>query len=194
MFCTNCGSNVDKGTRYCPTCGAMMPQAVEEQPIQIVEPFVEPEETIAKPPMKWFKFLIYFGLFLGALVSLSTAIDFFTGSVYDGNADLVYSAFGDLKTLDMLTAVLSLVMAGVAIYARFRLAGYYKNGPMMLVVTYAGGMVITLVYIIGIYAILPSYILESMDTSSYISAMAMSLAMIAANWKYFKKREYLFVK
>ena len=143
--------------------------------------------------MKWFKFLIYFALFAGAALNAISGIQMLTGEVYGEYKEYVYAVFEDLKTLDMIVGILMLATAALGIYTRFRLAGYYANGPKMLSVVYAMAVLVNLVYIIGVNSILSEAVMESVDTSSSITSMLVSAVMIIINNTYFKKRAHLFV-
>ncbi len=144
--------------------------------------------------MKWFKFLIYFSLWAGAVLNLINGVMLLTGGVYDGQADFVYDTLDGIQTIDMIVGFLSIALAVFGIYTRFRLAGYYKNGPSSLTILYVGSIIVNLVYIIGVYSILAGYDLsEIIDVSSFISGSVMSAVMIFANISYFNKRKHLFV-
>jgi len=210
MFCPNCGANVE-GSAYCPNCGTpMQANAPEAQPS--APNYQDPNGTYPPngaypqngaypnynmaPPlsMKWFKFLIFFALFAGAVLNLFSGISLLTGSVYGNDAKLVYGVFKDLKSVDMIFGALMIAMAVFAVFTRFRLSGYYKNGPMMLVAVYAFGLLVNVGYMIAIHSVLPEAVTKEIDISSTISSAVTSAAMIAINFNYFKKRSHLFVK
>jgi len=44
-------------------------------------------------PLKWFHFLIYFGLFFAALVNVANGLLYMTGAAYGSSRDTVYSTF-----------------------------------------------------------------------------------------------------
>ena len=143
--------------------------------------------------MKWFKFLIYFGLFAGAVMSALNGYLLLTGGHYQGQAELVYRYFGDLKTLDLFIGLASLVSAGVLVYARFQLSGFRKNGPVALMITYGLSAAVNLIYVIGANSILSDAAGVSLDMSSTIASVITSVAMIFVNKAYFDKRSHLFV-
>jgi hypothetical protein len=189
MFCPNCGAQIIDDSAFCPYCGTSnkaVPQSTF-RPQPAAAPMVADQ-----PPMKWFKFLIYFGLFVGALSNAATGIQMLTGSAYGDNKELVYSFADGLQTLDMIIGIVALSLAALGIYTRFRLSGYHQNGPTLLLLTYAGSIAINAIYFIGIHMVLPDFILESTDTSSLISGSIVSVIMILVNHTYFKKRASLF--
>ena len=89
MNCINCGQPINDNAAFCEHCGQPR-QEVEQQPV------------IAPPPMKWFKFLIYFSLFAGAALNLINGITTILGTQYGEHAELVYATFGSLRTFDIV--------------------------------------------------------------------------------------------
>ncbi|MBR4295337.1 MAG: zinc ribbon domain-containing protein [Clostridia bacterium] len=182
MFCSKCGTPNDDNGMYCTSCGAPLH---ETQPTK-----TNATHTLG---MKWFKWLIYFVLFAGALLNAVNGIQMLTGSMYDGYAETVYFIYPKLQNLDKFVGIVCLAIAAFGIYTRFRLAGYKKNGPMMLYILYISIIAIQLIYIIGVSSVLPEEISSSMDFSSVIGNMVASAVMIFVNISYFKKRRHLFV-
>lgn len=186
MFCPKCGTQLGNNDTFCPGCGASAQNSFSGA--------VDSRSRVAdnQYSMNWFKFLIYFGLFAGAVLNVITGIQMLTGAQYDGYEDLVYAVFDGLQTVDVLVGIALLALAAFGIYARMRLAGYYQNGPKLLTYVYAGSVVISLLYIIGVNIVLGDAA-EDLDISSMVTSMVMSAVMIFANKTYFKKRESLFV-
>lgn len=154
---------------------------------------------LQKPPlgMGWFKFLINFALIASGILNVITGIVYFTGASYEiieaGMAAMVYEAYPELKILDVVMGIFSLVFAGFVIATRFLLAGYKKIGPIFLYVIYGFTLVINLVYIFVGAGILGVSVAQLIDTST-ISSLIVSVAMLVINIVYFTKRRELFVK
>ena len=149
--------------------------------------------------MKWFKFLIYFGLFFGAVANLVYGISHINGAIWKistGNlvdAQDMYRVYGSgLKALDIFAGVGMLGCAVLQIVTRFSLAGFKKSGPTLVTACYAVGMVISAVYSIGVMAIASDSGIE-IGTSSMFAELAINLAVLGANITYFKKRSHLFI-
>lgn len=85
--------------------------------------------------MNWFKFIIYVQLFLTSLGALYNAYQLLSGKIYDNDqgvtAEQIFRLFPSLKTVGFVSGILFLVVAGGAIFTRFQLAGFKKNGPML---------------------------------------------------------------
>lgn len=195
MICPKCNVYLPEGTATCPQCGAQL----TEQPVQQA-PQSAPQDPWAAPAkrpvnamgMGWFKFLIYFALFAGALMNAYTGIQLLTGSHYGGEAELVYTVFKGLKFVDMLVGVLTIGLAVLGIYTRFRLAGYHNNGPTLLTCLYVCAMITNLIYVIGVQFSVSEYSLD-LDFTSFYTNIASSCVMCVINYYYFKKRAHMFL-
>ena len=186
MFCPNCGASVNDGNSFCTNCGASLSTTNNQQP-QHQQPLV-PEQK-----MGWFKFIIYFGLFAGALLNLASGFSLLSGEIYEGNAKQVNDFFDELESIDKIVGIALIALAAFGIFVRFRLAGFYQNGPALLNTVYIAGVVISLVYLIGATSALGDFA-ENIDFSSYISNIVSSITVVIINTIYFKKRKHLFVK
>lgn len=185
MFCPKCGAQVEDQVAFCTSCGAPMQSNGNNQPQ------TSPLNT-NQQPMKWFKFLIYFGLFAGVVLNAVSGFQLLTGAHYGEGKDLVYQVFGNLQTLDLIGGICLVALAAFGIYTRVRLAGYYKNGPQMLAYLYLGAVIANVVYIAGLYIVVPE-VAGQLDLTSTISSCVTSVIMVIVNREYFRKREALFV-
>ena len=143
-------------------------------------------------PMKWHKFLIYFALWAGAILNVLSALTYLTGTVYSAQgveAEQVYRVFGGLKGLDVLYGVLLIGLGVIQIFTRFQLAGFKRNGPSLLLVTYAAGLIVSLLYGVIGAGILGTSITETINPVS----IGVTIGMIAANKGYYDKRKELFI-
>ena len=189
MFCPHCGKEIADNAAFCEHCGQTVQQTA--QPIdQVVLP---PDPAPMAPPMKWFKFLIYFSLFAGAVLNLINGISTMLGTQYGEYSELVYSTFEALRPFDLFCGIYLILMAGFSIYARFRLAQFRKNGPTMLTLVYIAAAVFALIQVAGSMAILPQDSWGDINFTSVISTLASNIFWIVINHIYFKKRAYLFV-
>ena len=94
-YCSSCGSQLNnENQQFCSNCGAKLcaDPAINEQntvtsqtpyPQQqvIQNPIYQAQNMNAAPSMKWFKFLIYFALFAGAVINLAYGITYISGDI-----------------------------------------------------------------------------------------------------------------
>ena len=217
-FCVQCGAAQPVQQ---PVNHAHQPVNYAQQPVNYAQPpvnYTQPPVNYAQPPvnyaqpgymppqsmsplqaasmtygMGWFKFLIYFALFAGAILNVLQGILLLTGANYDGAVELVYAVFSDLEIVDMGCGIALIALAVLQIITRFRLAGFKRGAGGLVMLCYAAIVVIEIAYIAGFAASVPEYVFESVDISSAISSIVMSVAMLVVNATYFGKRKALFV-
>lgn len=173
MFCPNCGAGLENGAQFCINCGTPVPKASE------------PEKPAGPAlSMKWFKFLTVFGLWASSVVNiLGGIINFFTRSLYM-----------EAAILSKLSALAAIVIGVLAIYTRFRLAGFYKNGPEMLLRLNAASAVVNFTYMAWVFVFLNDSVAYYYSPLGNIASLIVSLVMLGAHNVYFQKREHLFTK
>lgn len=152
-YCSSCGSQLNnENQQFCSNCGAKLcaDPAINEQntvtsqtpyPQQqvIQNPVYQAQNMNATPSMKWFKFLIYFALFAGAVINLAYGITYISGDIYEiqtngqATSEMVYSLFSGLKAVDVFYGVVMILIGGFSIFTRFRLSQYRKNGPFFCI-------------------------------------------------------------
>lgn len=201
MYCGKCGHEFEGG-RFCPVCGCENADngaaQNEEASANSFATQYQPAANVSMYPMKWYKFLIYFALWAGAVGNVYSAYTFFTGMIYGGEyeAKLVYSVFPSLKTLDMFSGIFCVAAIILGLLAWNGLRQYKAIGPKLVVALYFASAAFNLIYIIAIYAILG----EMANAADLGSAMGASIGAIVsgvimgiANYVYFQKRSSLFV-
>ena len=148
--------------------------------------------------MGWHKFLIYFALFASAVLNLISGIATMNGNQYGEYAQEVYELMPALKTPDMVYGIVLIAIAALAIFTRFALAGFQRNGPKLVVALYGAVIIVSVIYNIWGASIVEAAasdlgISAGIDYANIGSSVAISAAMLAANASYYKKRESLFV-
>lgn len=220
MYCPNCRSQLIDGSIYCPVCGTQLAQAQQvnyqqmnyqqpvqqmnyQQPVQpqmvnngnYVQQPVQPQMQQKPLGMKWFKFLIYFQLFVASLVSLLTGVFLFTGKIYTGasaeEVELLYMYFPNLKTFNLCMGVVYVVLCILYLVTRFMLSGYRKAGPAMLIAMYVGSLLISVLLVLITLQLVGGVVYEINITT--ITSVITSIVMIVCNIIYFKKRKHLFI-
>ena len=183
MICPKCGKQIPDGSSVCPEC--LNP--LEDLAVKSDAAYAEPT-----PSMKWYKFLIFFALYATAILNIIGGVSQLTGTVYSVtgiSASDVYAYYGQgLHILDIVMGILMIGIAVFAIFVRFQLAGYKKQGPKTLLVLYVINLVVSLGYSLAVGAITS---VNVMDSSS-VGGLVISAVMIIVNYFYFKKRAHLF--
>ncbi len=201
MICKKCGSEIAEGSLFCPGCGSKLDETtVEVAPKETLDTNKEtPSSTIIPPqnkelPMGWYKFLINFSLFVGAILNILGALPMLTGTTYGSAEDaaLVYAVFPGIQSVDVVYGLLCIALGAFQIYTRFRLSGFHENGPKFLLASYIGVIAVNLFYYIGLNSVIPAEYMADIDTTSIISGIISSAIFAVINYIYFKKREHLF--
>ena len=202
MFCRFCGTQIPDSVKFCPNCGAnLAPAAPAETPASNGYTFTPapaaPEQnampscTYTAPVrgMKWFKFIIYFQLWVGMLANLVDAGKFFTGGFYEGSAELVYAYYPALKPLDIVMGIFCLTLAVYAVVVQRSLAKFRAEGPKMYYILLGASIAVTLLYLL-VGSIILGESVFSLDTGVNL---IVSVVMIFVNLQYFNNRGHLFV-
>ena len=206
-FCTSCGADLaveEPAASVVPTVPAVPAEPAETAPAYPalteapsvsavpVQGAYDPTGTGIIAPqrgMNWFKFIIYFQLWASLLVILITAVKYFTGGYYQGNADLVYSVYPALKVLDVCMGIYSVALGVYIVFTQRALAKFRAKGPKMYYMVYGADIVCVLLYLL-IGSIIIGESLFSADIAADLIAPAV---MILINIRYFNNRKHLFV-
>ena len=149
--------------------------------------------------MSWFKFLIYFMLFLAAAENLAQAVSLilnFKNEYLQELFDLKYFD-GDMRAFGIFFGFIYLIPAVSAVYIRFDLAKFKKGSPTKYIVFEIYSQIITWVY--SLFIALCE--LEGFDVRTLILAFVGvtfgcvlgGFVYIYPNVVYFKNRKHLFV-
>ena len=141
--------------------------------------------------LKWHKFLIFFALWLGALMCVGNASGYLTGFMYGENASAVYSYYGSMKTLDVIMGIILLGLAAFYIYVRVQLADFKNGAAKKLAYLYIANALIPLLYCFFASNVTKVPFSE-LASGSWIKVLSATV-MIAVNGIYYNKREALFV-
>lgn len=193
-YCGNCGAQInDESQKFCLHCGAAM-QGMSGEDSQRDVARMPMEQRF---PMKWFRFLICFALFFGAFINVIMGLNYILGTIYDAQsngqvtAEFVYGTFGaPLKALDVIYGIMLFVIGALSIVTRCKLAKFRHDGPKFLYFTSIVGMVMQVIYFIGMACIVGN----ATGISSLIIGLIISGIMLYANVRYFTKRAEMFCK
>lgn len=159
------------------------------EPINFDIPMNQSYNTEPVRPMRWYKFLIYFAFFAGAVLNISTGFQYLTGTIYGETADLVYEVFPSLKPLDALMGLACFALAVFNIVTRNSLAKFKANALTLMTAMYVSSMVINVVY-----SIIAAGIIEiGVPVGEIIGTCLGSAIMLVINYVYLKNRKYMFV-
>ena len=183
MFCKNCGNEIAENEKYCSKCGTLVNSDSEN----VYGAGFSDLPTEPERPMKWYKFLIYFSLFAGAVINilsgLLTVVGLFTASE-------VYAAYPGTFMYDVFVALFAFAFAGLSIYTRQTLASYKKIGPKLLCALYVSTAVYAVAFgLLGAALTQGTVPFEVSDVSGAIS----NIVLAAINFVYFNKRKNMFV-
>lgn len=194
MNCINCGKELQDDAGFCAYCGARQQKA--ENPEGAAGPVPRGPELYGRPgpPMKWYKFIIYFQLFAFAVLTVVDGVRYMNGMIYEGNARQVYRMYPGMKTMDFIFGIFCFLMAGYAIYVRQGLAKFRAASIRQYYVFLIADIAYGLIYIAAVSGVTGVPIDSIIRMDAGITAnIGIGLAIIFANITYFKKRSYLFV-
>lgn len=186
-YCTNCGNQIDQ-VRFCPHCGA---KQQTESPVSlqstssyqsqtpILDPYrpaaqsaesenVTQQVPAAQFPMKWHKWLIYFVLWVHAVINTINAA--------------AYCSYISVSGRALLFAVVYFALAAFAVYARFQLAKFRRGAPKKLLVY--------LLCDIACSVVVAALAGTLANSASHIGIVG---AQVLWNWRYYSSRDELFV-
>ena len=98
QICRRCGTVLPEGSLFCPECGCQVSGQPEMAPVW-------QEPGLVRPPLKWFKFIIYVQLFLSALGNLVAGIQLLTRLAYGGLWASIYTFYPALRPVDAVMGV-----------------------------------------------------------------------------------------
>lgn len=211
-FCPNCGAALNQNTASAnPQPNYQQPnyqqpnyqQPNYQQPSYQQPNYQQPnyQPVYQQPvqqypyPMNWYKFVIYFALFAGAVINAISGILHLTGSVWemqDVSADMVYAVFGGMQAVDIIYGIGAIALAAFDIVTRMHLAKFRKTGPKFLTVCYGVAVGLALLYIILTSAVTGISIGDLVGATE-IMQLVVSIVMLVVNVVYFNKRASLFV-
>lgn len=217
-YCIQCGAQLADNQAFCTYCGAaqnvqqpqqpQQPQYTQapqytQQPQYPQQPqytqypqYGQPINTQPELPMKWFKFVIYFQLFLNCFSNVVSALSAFTGSQYGTEAQAVYNVIPSLKIVDVIYAIALIGLAVFAIVARSHLKNFRVNGPKFYHILLVAQVLVSVVYLVAVNSVVSNSIIGnsySPDYTSVITSFISTGIMLLCNIKYFNKRKHLFV-
>ena len=145
--------------------------------------------------MAWYKFLIYFALFAGAVLNFIYGVNYLSGGIYYSQtngqitSEIVYAYYGEvLKFLDIVMGFSLIALSVFGLILRQKLVKYSLDAPKLAYVFYS------LSFGLGcIYSLLVSTIIAKPIGVSEVCSLVINGVFGVFNIQYFRKRAHLFV-
>ena len=142
-------------------------------------------------PMKWYKFLVYFALWAGAVINFSEAVYGLFGIAKNDAEQYLYYFISGYEEYDRIAAIFLLGIIAFQIYTCIQLLGYRNKAPLFLIMMYAVLLVYNLITII-VVDLMMSVSLGYLV--GYIIVVFLFYGLFGVlNAVYFYKRRHLFV-
>ncbi len=144
------------------------------------------------PPLKWHKFLIYFGLWVGALLNIYTARQMLDGSIWgdEYRQTMILGMFPGLETICVIVGVALIFLSVYVIVVRFMLARFKNGAPKMLLLNYVFNFAVSLLFIILVSK--ETGLPVSDFIKNILSSILGSILGMIVNGVYYSKRSYMF--
>jgi hypothetical protein len=188
MKCIHCGKDIEDGAEICTYCNAEQrvtrtAETGEEESTYRIRLYSQPET-----PMIWFRSIIYFWMFLSALVDMANGVLLLATTTQYSDIfwkyPLVEAAVG-------IFGFLWLIRAGFAFFVRSRLSDYHKKAVGLFFGYQAAGLLIPLLLWLAIPNAAGIRLEIFFGLQTYIAA-GLSAFMILTSILYFKKRKFMF--
>ena len=189
-FCSRCGAKLREDAKYCQNCGA----AVQPSPVDVpAAPITTPKQAPPKRlqhtedrPMKWFMFIVYFQLIIVPFFQICSGIANIGGFLPYEDADLVYLAFPDMRTLDVLYGLAAIAEAVCFLFARHWLVKGRKKGIKWYLFTWLASDAVSFLYALLAFAIIGVF------DKSELLVFVFGIVYFILNKIYFDKRAEMF--
>lgn len=211
MYCDCCGNVIEAGVSFCPYCGARV-ESNGDRDDQLLHPKadyrlnVESQHRFAGVsglmdnhlcmPIKWHKFLTWFGLWAAAVICLLTSISVLSVSRYSQygwsfyELDVIVSR---LRAADIAYGLVDIALAILYFYTVILLRKYRIRGLMLLTVAYIVRLLSAVLYffITWIVVTVPFVLVD--NPGIVLWHIILPIVMIFVNMAYYRKRAHLFV-
>jgi len=190
MNCKKCGNPLPENENFCKICDTVQDETIESAPLQ--------------PPMRCYKFIVYFGLPVSALFYLIYAIFYAFGLIrrFDYTS-VLYAQWGDtydsvpfLRALDIPFGVCCLGLAAFCIVALVFLLLRKKSAPSCFFAMFTTSLIVSIALLFIDYAVRLSIFEQTGQTapSGYafftflLIWVAIEIGVLCLLTRYFNKR------
>lgn len=185
-------------------------QSYYQQPVQpqsYAKPanYVPPNKPYTPPDlpyranlgMAWYKFIIYFQLWITCILMIRDSVVLLSGSQYEGYKVAIYNVVKGLKTLDLICGIAYICLVLFTVWVWYELFKYKKNGPKMYIGLCIVGNLLSIIYVVTFIMLFKSNIrgvtASMFNLTFYYIEIAIHTVMIIINIIYFRNRKHLFV-
>ena len=142
-------------------------------------------------PMKWYKFLVYFALWAGAIVNFSNAVYGLLGIPNGTDEQMFYFYVDGYEDFERAAAIFLLGLVVFQIYTCIQLLGYRKKAPILINAVYFTIFAYELICTIAIGIMVNTSAVKLVGT--LIGLLIVYGPFCALNAVYFNKRKHLFI-
>lgn len=190
-------------SKKCDELVSQTPASAENyaQPVNCGETPTEVAPVPPSPniyPMNWYNFLVYFGLFVSAVMYVFNGLDFLTGSYLGEVGEALYETIPEFQSLDVVAGIFYIAMGVCAIVVRQKLVKYEKDAPKTYISYLIASAVGSAAHFFFFWVLATTLDSRRIDmllsglSSMFIFVIALAVGEIMANRVYFEKRKDLF--
>ena len=197
MKCEKCGHEYFL-MKTCPHCGGNADGETNGEAKSVI-----PQRTYN---MLWYKILKVL-LGIGAFINFALSGNMFGGNAYETWTDAIYAAAPGIKAFDIFCGVVYMGISLLLVIVVLDLSEYRARGPKLLMLSYGINAIFPLVRLFSLNAIIGKVeqkmivngfqrfhldnLLQPMRTFLVVAIMVL---FAIVNYKYFHRREDLFIK
>ncbi len=167
---------------------------------------MEKKPYVPKKSMKWYNFLVHFGLFAIALIYFICAYNILTGRVYGDDVEYIYYFVAEhegvlLDVMDFVYGMTFIISGALFLLTWLPLFKKRENGKKLLITSYIVKAAFSFIYLAGfiILLIISDFMVDLMGETSLSNMLLIAIfdvvlmvILTITNIKYFKSRKHLF--
>lgn len=188
MKCINCGNEMQDGAELCPNCQAK--QGGPQETAQEHETFNVQLYSQPDVPLRWYKSIIYFWMFAGAIADM-VAGALLLATTTELKFLPLYSSRPGIEAIVGIFGVLWLIRFGYAFYVRSKMAEFHGRALGLFFGYELSGLVLPALFYVAV-SVIGGVSFADYATPQFFVTLGLSAFMILSNILYFKKRAFLF--
>lgn len=142
--------------------------------------------------MKWFHYLIKFGLIADGVIHILVGFVYGNGGRFTDPlvTEFMYANHPGLKIVDVVFCALMMALGVLMIVTRFQLAKFKKSGPTLLLISNLLDLILPGLSLLGLAMFVTP---TEQEISTFVTTACFYAAAFFIHLSYFKKRKHLFV-